>query len=514
MALNGPIDRNFRTFSSSQFSGDDFTKPHKMILGKTAFMQSLGNLPAPSEKVEVAIVGGGMSGLISAFELRTLNPVVLEQAPRFGGNAKGESWKGLDFSIGAAYFVEPEEDSPIADFLNEIGIDKIYKAHESGDPLVLNGKKIFQAWQQGTTAKNKAQFEKIRNHFVDILNEQNGLKYPEIPSEKSAGLQLLSELDRMSFKEYVQNILKSPIDPHLEAVFENYFWSSAGASPDEISAAMGINFFADEFGAMAICPGGNSAVAEKILERLVREGHSANLRTQSVVFHVEVNDEGVLIYYSQNDKVHCLKAQKAIMACPKFAAGHIIKDLEPERLKVIRSMKYRSYLVANLLVAPRNNGTFYDMLMINQAHLNEKNLRSKAQAQGVTDIILANYAKDNPDFSVLTLYKPLAYDGSRGELFGPQAFSQAKAQLNDQIKKEILPCLGIRSHQVEGIRIARWGHPLPICEKGSFIGKKPQILRQPFRDRLFFVEQDNWMTPAFEICFEEAKYWSKKILKS
>ncbi|MGE3975552.1 MAG: FAD-dependent oxidoreductase [Bdellovibrionales bacterium] len=514
LTKNSSIDRTLSKFSSSQMTGDNFTLAHQILWDKTSYIKSLGKLPEPTEQTNVAIVGGGMSGLISAFELSEQNPVVLEQAPRFGGNSKGESWKGLDFSLGAAYFVEPEEDSPIAQFLNEVGVDKLYKLHEGGDPVLISGKKYLQVWENGTNPKNKAQFQKIYAHFLDIYNDRGVIKYPEIPSSSDSEYQHLAELDRMNFKEYVQSVLNEPLDPHLEAIIENFFWSSAGASPEEISASMAINFFASEFGALAVCPGGNAAIAEKILERLAREGHSSRLRTNCLVFHVEVKADHVLIYYVQDGKPKCLQAKKAVMSCPKFVVAKVVQDLEEDRLAAIRSLKYRSYLVANILIKPPLKDSFYDLFFMPAARFQQKDLRSRAKAQGVTDIVLANFAQRHKDQSILTLYKPLAYEGSRAELFPPNAFDQIKSQFNEQIKKDILPALNIPVRSLEGLRITRWGHPIPICEKGAFANGKIPLIRKPFRDRLFFVEQDNWLTPAFETCFEEAHYWAEKVKKS
>jgi protoporphyrinogen oxidase len=58
-------------------------------------------LVKPTTRVIKSFVG--LSGLITAYPLRKFKPIILEQSPRFGGNAKGQSGRGLEYSIGAAF---------------------------------------------------------------------------------------------------------------------------------------------------------------------------------------------------------------------------------------------------------------------------------------------------------------------------------------------------------------------------------------------------------------------------
>jgi Glycosyl transferase family 4/NAD(P)-binding Rossmann-like domain len=97
LSLISPINRTLNDYAQPLFSGDDFSRPHQVLWDKSSYIKVIGGLPKPKRKEDLVIIGGGMSGLMSAYLLRDKKPVILEQARRFGGNAKGEAWNGLNY---------------------------------------------------------------------------------------------------------------------------------------------------------------------------------------------------------------------------------------------------------------------------------------------------------------------------------------------------------------------------------------------------------------------------------
>ena len=105
----GPVDRSLSTPAPRVFSGDNPSMAHMVLRGKEKFIASLpgGKLPSPSQSADVIVIGGGSAGLITTYGLASRNVLLLEQASRFGGNAKAEAWNGLESEIGASFISSP-----------------------------------------------------------------------------------------------------------------------------------------------------------------------------------------------------------------------------------------------------------------------------------------------------------------------------------------------------------------------------------------------------------------------
>lgn len=496
-----PIDRKP---TKDQYSGDNPTKAHAALWDKEGFLKRKGIKElTPQEKTKLVIIGGGISGLSSALLLKDFEPIILEQANRFGGNSKGESWEGIDYSIGAAYFTKPSKDSDIDLFFKEIGANNYWKEKVEEDPVVIDGR-IFKNFWNGESSSKKEQFKKLKDYFLSVYNEETN-PYPEMPIRNENNRDQIEALNSISFLQHCETIIGEKLDPKIRAVLEHYCWSSLGAGMNEISAAHGLNFYAAEFGPLMIMPGGNSKIVELILKKLIDLLPVSNLRTDSLVFEVKNTKDGVLVSYDQKGEIKTILAEKVIMSCPKFVVKNILVDIEDERKKAIDQIKYTSYLVANVCINKSIPNNFYDLYLAGNIENTDFNkIKENSLEQKVTDVVYGNFSNPNKDRTVITLYRPLPFLGARGMILSPESYQNIKKEFKDQIEKEIISLLGIEMSDIAEIRIARWGHPLPVGNIGMIKNKSVDQLRKPFKDNIFFIEQDNWALPALETSLTEA----------
>ncbi len=101
--------------------GPDFPFAYDDWLASPA---GLGQLPASRLGTEVAIVGGGMAGMVAAFELMKLGlkPVVYE-ASRMGGRLRSQAFeggRGVVAELGGMRF--PRSSTAFFHYVNQLGL--------------------------------------------------------------------------------------------------------------------------------------------------------------------------------------------------------------------------------------------------------------------------------------------------------------------------------------------------------------------------------------------------------
>jgi hypothetical protein len=504
LAKISPMQRDLGEIAPRGFSGDDPKVPHSVLWAKEEFLRSKGGLPQPTERAELVIVGGGMSGLFSAWLLNEHKPILLEQASRFGGNSRGESWRGVDYSIGAAYFTKHDEFSEIYGLFQELGLYEISREKDTEDPVCL-GKEWHNAFWDGTTDPKRAkEFKKLARHFIAISDSKDGLLYPEIPWTDEKMRAYVQKLDRQSFLTYVQKVNGGPLHPHIATALEHYCWSALGAGMKDLSAAVALNFFAAEFGTLMVAPGGNGRLAEEILKKLANQLPRENLRESSTVVDVRLQGETTLVtYLNAAGELRSIEAKACVLACPKFVVGKILHGMEADRAAVIQELKYHPYLIANVCLKKKLSVDVYNAFLLKDGKVQVQDVAGSAKRHKTTDMVFANYGADASDHTVLTLYRPLPWQGARAEIYADSAFETIHKEFSEELP-QILELLGVKPEEVADLRIARWGHPLPIAAPGLLRSGKLEILQRTFQDRVFFVEQDNWMLPSIETCATEA----------
>lgn len=495
---DGPINRDLPDIAPRSFFGPDPVSAHAVLwnpAGQTAPTRWITH-EGP------VIIGGGMSGLVSAFSLRASNPLVLESSHRFGGNSQGQEWRNITYSIGAAYIVVPEADSPIESLLNQLDLKSQMKISRSEDLYALDGSIRHGLWHGGKALYGAAhaQVDRVRDHILRIAEDHPDARYPDMPTDDQELRSWINQLDRTSFSAYLEQIAGGPLPEPLATTLEQYCWSSFGGSASEISAASGLNFYGSEFSDIGVFAGGNAAIAETLQERLIEHNGRDSLRSNSLVSRLETTASGIrLVVHPTGAEPYGIEAPCTIVACPKFVAKRIIQNLPADQLGAMNRLRYRSYLTANLLLKEPLKRSFYDLYLLKQQNGHAFGARTPIETLGGTDAIVADwyYGKTGRE-SVLSLYRALPYDGARAEFYDPSSYERVRRAFERQIQEELLPLLGVSLDHLTDMRITRWGHALPLAESGLIAQGLPDLLSRPIGDRIFFANQDNWALPAFE----------------
>ncbi len=440
-------------FNSVAFNGDDIDRPHDLLWNIDGYIAKKGGEPPVTEELDVAIIGGGMSGLISAHYLGNKKIAVLEADRRFGGNSKGEQFKDSIYSIGAAYICEPEKDSAVEALLNDINVLHHGRLENGADTSVFHQGRIHKHFWAGATAPDaKSQYTQIFQRLNEIYND----------SDWDWQGDFAKSIDNLSFEQWLQKEF-GDVHEHIREYFQLYGWSSFCGSINEISAFQFLGFI--------------TAETESNIGELIK-----------------------------------VRAKHAIMACQKFVARRLIPQMSEQQGKAIQFLPYRAYLVGNAILVKNFQSPSYELFQIKGKMQKDPTAMNRGD-RTFTDICFGSWAgQDRNEHSILSLYHGIPYDGARQFLFSPMSHDKYREKYETELRT-ILPGLGISESDLLGMRLTRWGHSLPLSQKGLLASGQATTASESILGRIHFANQDNWMNPCFETAQEVAEEKTSLILE-
>lgn len=499
MVSDLPI-RSVLTANSIDFNGDDIHRSHDVLWDIEGYISQHQDQKYPIENREFVIVGGGVSGLLVARNLKDQDFVLLESDPQFGGNSKGEEFQGAFFSTGAAYVTKPSNDSDLMSLLKELNL--IDKFREEEVTSVLYHNKFVKNFWRGEAESELSEKKEVLQ-FETRLKELNGKD--ELMNE---------DWDGISFEQWLnQEFPTLPVA--VKEYLQLYAWSSFGASLEELSAYQMLGFIAAETDGIWSAPGGNALIAQALVKRLRKLKGDESLRASCIVMRVKTTSQGVEVLYEDADRrLKMIRAKKAIVCCPKFVAKRIVPEIPEDQRKAMDSIRYRGYIVANVILSKKFTCPSYELYQL-QGEVPEMPMALRPPSRPMTDLCFGTWAQDQVKMgastvrTVLTCYKALPMDGARQFLFSPMAHEKQKAQVMKAFPG-LLESLSERTgvplteKDILGVRMTRWGHSLPLAEVGFLKQNRHKLVSRPIADKIFFVNQDNVVNPCLETALDEA----------
>jgi protoporphyrinogen oxidase len=418
-------------YKIAPWTGDDFTTGHKLR------NHELPAIPAHAEKdVDFVIVGGGMAGLASAYYLQNHNFLLLEQYDALGGQSRGNTYRGVGYSYGAAYI------STVTGLMGELIADLKL------DPVKLQPTKNSWRWENGWLAGIEGK-EKIYSEFKALLANCKPI-WEELKTGIPVPLasQSLLKLDGIPFQDYLKDHT-----PAFAAVIDAYLKSALCGGINTVSALSAISTLEDLVEPTYVFPGGNQAMAKGMSEKI-----KGNRCARGFVWSVEIGDSGksFVTYSSADGQIHKVSCRHVIVTAPPLVAARILHNIPDQLIADLLSFKYGSYLVANILMPKKKFYGAYD------------NFVTPPYTFGDITVAETPYIeqhKYNPSMgSVLTVYQPYA-PSSEGRAVLMQGDRNALA---NSVVGQLTKLIGPIEKDIETVVLTRWGHAMAVTRPGFF----------------------------------------------
>lgn len=468
------------------------------------------------EHTDVAIIGGGLSGLATAYEMRGREWVLFDLRTRMGGVAQGERWNQQPYSLGSAYFMVPDDDSPEDRLYSDLGVYDLAEVDRGGGFRFEYGGVILDDVCGECTPEEVAALAS----YMETVQFYANREYPDIPWTEPATQKLVRQLDKSSFHDAVIAACGGTVPPLLANALQAYCYSSFGVGWDELSAAAGWNFIAaEEFGRI-VMPGGNAGLAMLLWQELRKRGntHSGRPRMRGgcTVTDIQLVDQGVaLAWRDATGATRTLGAKHVVYAGSKHIFHHMMpsaQGADPQKFEALHQVHSVPYVVANVLLNKNVPEKFYDLFAIHDKSFPMTG-DAFAKDSRITDAVDGTFAiaSAHPNSDVLTLYWPLPWHTSRFTLVLGNSLMDYATRAAPQIS-QLLPVVGLSDADVAEIRLTRWGHAMPFAMPGQYQGDLCDLLRRPLGgDRIWFANQDTWLLPAVETCLSEARWVAKHL---
>jgi hypothetical protein len=411
-----------------QLRGESFAHAHSKRDGNTFPKAEV------THDVEIAIVGGGASGLCALHALRDRDAILLEKESILGGNCSTDSWEGVKFSTGAAFFTEG--DTEMVELMRSIGAPG--QPIVGGDALIVRGEAFHDF--MGAGARRLPFAQSVRDAFQSSS---------EAASKQRRGADS-GELDKLPFSAFLAHY---PVE--LRRFWDRFGASNWGATAEHTSARLGLSAYAWLSGEdkRLSYPGGLGVAAAALAENLERT-LPGRIWTSTFTHHIEPEPGGksVLVHALRGERPLAIRARRVVVAVPKHFAARMLPHVDAEQRAAMQAFRYAPYPVVNVCLNDVGPEPAYDNWFLDGPF---------------ADFIPADwvlYAGRGPAArkTVLTVYHPL-HEAERATLLDDEKLVHLADEVVLRLERDFP---GLRRRVAE-TRVFRRGHALPMPTPGQ-----------------------------------------------
>lgn len=476
--------------------------------------------------VPVVIVGGGPSGLVAAWRLRSggfTDFVLLELELALGGTSRSGVSPVSGYPWGAHYVPAPfKEDRALVALFDEMGLFEGRDA--AGEPIVKEEivcrdpqERIFYRgrWYEGLYLRIAASDEDLRQLAAfraemrrwDAWRDAKGRPAFAIPVSRGSDDAEVRALDRISMAEWMD--ARGFTSQRLKWYVEYACRDDYGAGLDRTSAWAGVFYFTSRVGEetyeaqpFITWPEGNGRIVSHLHGRVAdqtRLGHAV-CDVRPVGEGADARVEVVALDVAANRAVG-FRARRVVVAAPRYVVPRIVAPFRDAPPPFVTEFEYGSWAVANLHL--KNRPTTPTMSFLPAWD----NVLYESPSLGY--IVATHQALVDYGPTVLTWYYPVIEPDARAareKLLATDRDHWAEVALSDL--EAAHP--DIRS-LTERIDVCRWGHAMITPRPGFVWGGALARATEPYRG-IHFAHTDLSGVALFEESLHHGVRAAEEIL--
>lgn len=489
-----------------QVVGADVLRGHRIRTGEL--------LPRPvsrRERVGVAILGAGISGLSAAWALgragfTDFRVYELEDEP--GGNARSGANAVSAYPWGAHYVPVPVYGNPALEaLLSEVGA--LTGRDADGEPewaeemlCAEPEERLFfrGLWYEGLYPRAGASREDLAElarferemHRLAALRDGKGRRAFAIPRRRSSDDAEWTALDRVSMREW---LTRNGFSGARLFWFAEYATrDDFGSSLDDTSAWAGLHYFAsrlrgtppdgpfEEPASFLTWPEGNG----RLVKRLV-EAAGGRIVTGMVAFDVLPGPDGAtvrLLDVPRNAVVE-VTARHVVYALPRYTAARVLAPWRESPPSFLRSFEYAPWLVANLTLSGRPADRGFPLCWDNVLY----------DSRSLGYVVATHQSGPDHGPTVLTYY--LVFAGEEPRKAREKLLSATWSELAEAVLADLSRAHPDLPPLVTNVDVYLWGHAMARPHPGFVWHPEREALERPV-GRVRFAHADASGLPLFE----------------
>ena len=453
---------------------------------------------------DVAIVGGGISGLAAAWKLRQSGVeriLLLDLEDQLGGTSRSGQWGDQVFPWGAHYInIPPAEADCIHEILQDLGVIDGYDA--ANRPMVAAGamlrwphERLFYRgrWTDGLDPFIDAsdREREVLLRFEDEMlgwalhRGRDGRRAFAMPLRYSTADSRVRRLDQISMAQYLRE--EGWHDERLGWLVDYACRDDYGSTAAQVSAWAGIHYYACRFYDYRIeeaypahtltWPEGNGHLVQQLANRLGEN----EIKRQALVARLAEERGQVRLGYIDlaTGEKRQLAAQAVVYAGKLHTAPYAIADLPDAQAEAMAAIEYSPWLVAAIFLKEP----------LAAHHSTWDNVLYDSPSLGY---VVADHQQGGG--RVLLYYWPFVDQLAEAR---QTLLAQDHSFWTEQIMADLRRVHPEIDDLVERVNLYRWGHGMMRPSPGSLWGPMAGWRQQPM-ERIFFASCDATGLPLCE----------------